>query len=47
MNIRFNNRDPVYLQVVRYFKEEIVTGRLVEADKKSHHRREVAGLAQD
>ncbi|RED66305.1 GntR family transcriptional regulator [Cohnella lupini] len=26
--VAFNNRDPVYLQVVRHFKERIVTGRL-------------------
>lgn len=28
MKIQFNNRDPVYLQVVRYFKEEIARGNL-------------------
>ena len=27
--VAFNNRDPVYLQVVRHFKEQIATGRLV------------------
>lgn len=26
--VSFNNRDPLYLQVVRYFKEQIATGRL-------------------
>jgi GntR family transcriptional regulator len=26
--VAFNTRDPVYLQVVRYFKERIATGRL-------------------
>jgi len=26
--VAFNNRDPVYLQVVRHFKEQIATGRL-------------------
>ncbi|MBT2757991.1 GntR family transcriptional regulator [Mesobacillus foraminis] len=28
MNVTFNNRDPVYLQVVRYFKEQIAIGKL-------------------
>ncbi|WP_121614202.1 GntR family transcriptional regulator [Mesobacillus foraminis] len=28
MNVAFNNRDPVYLQVVRYFKEQIAIGKL-------------------
>ncbi|WP_347299242.1 GntR family transcriptional regulator [Dolosigranulum savutiense] len=28
MNIRFNNRDPIYVQVVEYFKEELVAKRL-------------------
>lgn len=45
MNITFNNRDPVYLQVVRYFKEEIATGRL-EGGQEIPSRRELAGLLQ-
>lgn len=45
MNVKFNNRDPVYLQVVRYFKEEIATGRLA-AGQGIPSRRELAGLFQ-
>ena len=43
MNIIFNNRDPVYLQVVRYFKEQIATGRL-ESGEEIPSRRELANL---
>lgn len=43
MNVTFNNREPVYLQVVRYFKEEIATGKL-EAGQEIPSRRELAGL---
>ncbi|BBH21210.1 GntR family transcriptional regulator [Paenibacillus baekrokdamisoli] len=43
LSLSFNNRDPVYLQVVRYFKEEIATGKL-EAGQVIPSRREVAGL---
>jgi GntR family transcriptional regulator len=43
MNVTFNNRDPVYLQVVRHFKEEIATGRLA-AGQEIPSRRELAGL---
>jgi GntR family transcriptional regulator len=43
MNVMFNNRDPVYLQVVRYFKEEIATGKLI-AGQEIPSRRELAGL---
>ncbi|GGD70930.1 GntR family transcriptional regulator [Paenibacillus nasutitermitis] len=43
INMRFNNRDPVYLQVVRYFKEELATGRLAAGDVIPS-RREIAGL---
>ncbi|WP_026695248.1 GntR family transcriptional regulator [Peribacillus kribbensis] len=43
MNITFNNRDPVYLQVVRYFKEEIAVGNL-EAGQEIPSRRELAGM---
>jgi GntR family transcriptional regulator len=28
MDINFNNRDPVYLQIIRYFKEKIAIGEL-------------------
>ncbi|MCZ8520431.1 MULTISPECIES: GntR family transcriptional regulator [Paenibacillus] len=45
MRITFNNRDPVYLQVVRHFKEQIVTGRLA-AGQEIPSRRELAGLLQ-
>ncbi|MEX2460499.1 MAG: GntR family transcriptional regulator [Paenibacillaceae bacterium] len=43
MNVMFNNRDPVYLQVVRFFKEEIATAKLV-AGQEIPSRRELAGL---
>ncbi|UOF91672.1 GntR family transcriptional regulator [Fodinisporobacter ferrooxydans] len=43
MNVTFNNRDPVYLQVVRHFKEEIATGKLI-AGQEIPSRRELAGL---
>jgi GntR family transcriptional regulator len=45
MNVKFNNRDPVYLQVVRHFKEEIATGKLA-AGQEIPSRRELAGLFQ-
>lgn len=41
MKVTFNNRDPVYLQVVRHFKEEIATGKL-EAGQEIPSRRELA-----
>ncbi|GIM46857.1 GntR family transcriptional regulator [Collibacillus ludicampi] len=43
MNVSFNNREPVYLQVVRYFKEEIASGKLA-AGQEIPSRRELAGL---
>jgi GntR family transcriptional regulator len=43
MNVTFNNRDPVYLQVVRYFKEEIATGKLA-AGQEIPSRRELAAV---
>ncbi len=43
MNITFNNRDPVYLQVVRYFKEQIATGGL-QSGQEIPSRRELANL---
>ncbi|MFC4808297.1 GntR family transcriptional regulator [Paenibacillus sp. GCM10023250] len=42
MEVKFNNRDPVYMQVVRYFKEEIATGRLASG-QVIPSRRELAG----
>jgi GntR family transcriptional regulator len=41
MNVSFNNRDPVYLQVVRHFKEQIAVGNLV-AGQEIPSRRELA-----
>ncbi|MBS2970227.1 GntR family transcriptional regulator [Metabacillus sp. KIGAM252] len=43
MSTIFNNRDPVYLQVVRYFKEQIATGKL-KAGQEIPSRREIAGM---
>ncbi|WP_106495123.1 GntR family transcriptional regulator [Lentibacillus sp. Marseille-P4043] len=40
-NVNFNNRDPVYVQVVRHFKEEIATGML-EPGQEIPSRRELA-----
>ena len=45
MKVAFNNRDPVYLQVVRYFKEQIAAGKL-EAGQEIPSRRELAGMLQ-
>lgn len=42
MDLLFNNRDPVYLQVVRHFKERIATGKLNAGDSIPS-RRELAG----
>lgn len=41
--VAFNNRDPVYLQVVRHFKEQIVTGKLT-AGQVIPSRRELGAL---
>ncbi|MEK3796698.1 GntR family transcriptional regulator [Peribacillus sp. FSL H8-0477] len=41
MNSHFNTREPVYIQVVRYFKEQIATGRIV-AGEEIPSRRELA-----
>lgn len=41
--VAFNNRDPVYLQVVRHFKEQIATGRLA-AGQVIPSRRELGAL---
>lgn len=43
MNVNFNNRDPVYLQVVRNFKEKIANGELVPGDDIPS-RRELANM---
>jgi len=42
-SVVFNNRDPVYLQVVRHFKERIATGRL-KAGQVIPSRRELGAL---
>jgi Predicted transcriptional regulators len=42
-NISFNSRDPVYLQVVRLFKEKIVTG-VLKSGQTIPSRRELAAL---
>ncbi|MFC2947496.1 GntR family transcriptional regulator [Virgibacillus sediminis] len=41
MEVKFNNRDPVYIQVVRHFKEQIATGKL-EPGQEIPSRRELA-----
>jgi GntR family transcriptional regulator len=41
--VTFNSRDPVYLQVVRHFKERIATGRLA-AGQETPSRRELGTL---
>ncbi|MCA0754287.1 GntR family transcriptional regulator [Paenibacillus sp. N4] len=41
--VAFNNRDPVYLQVVRHFKERIATGHL-QAGQIIPSRRELGSL---
>ncbi|OME80743.1 GntR family transcriptional regulator [Paenibacillus sp. FSL A5-0031] len=41
--VAFNNRDPVYLQVVRHFKERIATGKLA-AGQETPSRRELGTL---
>jgi len=41
MNVKFNNRDPVYVQVVRFFKEQIAKG-LFEPGQEIPSRRELA-----
>jgi GntR family transcriptional regulator len=43
MNSHFNNRDPVYMQVIRYFKEQIATGQL-QPGQEIPSRRELASL---
>src|SRR5699024_2461908 len=41
MKVNFNTRDPVYIQVVRYFKERIATGML-EPGQEIPSRRQLA-----
>lgn len=41
MKINFDNRDPVYVQVVRHFKEQIAIGKL-EPGQEIPSRRELA-----
>ncbi|SFE16650.1 DNA-binding transcriptional regulator YhcF, GntR family [Lentibacillus persicus] len=42
MNVTFNKRDPVYVQVIRHFKEQIATGAF-EPGQEIPSRRELAG----
>ena len=41
MNLNFNTRDPVYLQIIRYFKEQIANGELAPGEEIPS-RRELA-----
>ncbi|HLR61021.1 MAG TPA: GntR family transcriptional regulator [Lentibacillus sp.] len=41
MNVSFNKRDPVYVQVIRHFKEQIATG-VFEPGQEIPSRRELA-----
>lgn len=41
MNRKFNTRDPIYIQVIRHFKEQLATGML-EAGQEIPSRRELA-----
>jgi GntR family transcriptional regulator len=41
MNVRFNNRDPVYVQVIRHFKKQIAKGYF-EPGQEIPSRRELA-----
>jgi GntR family transcriptional regulator len=41
MDVKFNNRDPVYVQVIRHFKEQIATG-FFEPGQEIPSRRELA-----
>lgn len=41
MSVKFNNRDPVYIQVIRHFKEQIATG-IFEPGQEIPSRRELA-----
>lgn len=41
MTVKFNNRDPVYVQVIRHFKEQIAKGYF-EPGQETPSRRELA-----
>lgn len=41
MDVKFNNRDPVYVQVIRHFKEQIAKG-IFEPGQEIPSRRELA-----
>lgn len=41
MNVKFNNRDPVYVQVIRHFKEQIAVGHYAQG-QEIPSRRELA-----
>ncbi|MER1984294.1 MAG: GntR family transcriptional regulator [Solibacillus sp.] len=41
MDVKFNNRDPVYMQVIRHFKEQIAKGYF-EPGQEIPSRRELA-----
>ncbi len=41
MSVKFNNRDPVYVQVIRHFKEQIARGTF-EPGQEIPSRRELA-----
>jgi len=41
VNVKFNNRDPVYVQVIRHFKEQIAKGYF-EPGQEIPSRRELA-----
>ncbi len=41
LKIKFNNRDPVYVQVIRHFKEQMATG-VIEPGQEIPSRRELA-----
>ena len=41
MTVKFNNRDPLYVQVIRHFKEQIAKGYF-EAGQEIPSRRELA-----
>jgi GntR family transcriptional regulator len=41
MDVKFNNRDPVYVQVIRHFKEQIAKGN-IEPGQEIPSRRELA-----
>ena len=41
MSEKFNTRDPIYIQVIRHFKEQLATG-ILEAGQEIPSRRELA-----